>query len=242
MSDAPTRSAPDAGTPTGYRPFRLLSDDLTLSPFAQSRLGWCLMGWDCQVRSLQLQDGDNDAFRTACGALSQQFRLNPRLDPAAAAPRFLNALQPDDWDTLYGLLRLAGPTLAWSDVPGAQRNPVTGGPVSRGKINSSGTFVPPAPDDLIAGFGVPSPAIKLGKRFPFASDLDVHLYLYLDKDAYANEMKYFASGGGIQFGGKTSGGTPLKLRLGVGRDSAGGGAGFIKLQIGPDFAPMTPPR
>ena len=52
----------------------------------------------------------------------------------------------------------------------------------------------------------------------------------------------FASGGGIQFGGKTSGGTPLKLRLGVGRDTAGGGAGFINLQIGPDFAPMTPPR
>jgi hypothetical protein len=70
----------------------------------------------------------------------------------------------------------------------------------------------------------------------------VHLYLYLDKDAYASEMKYFASGGGIQFGGKTSGGTPLKLRLGVGRDTAGGGAGFINLQIGPDFTPMTPPR
>jgi hypothetical protein len=55
-------------------------------------------------------------------------------------------------------------------------------------------------------------------------------------------MKYFASGGGIQFGGKTSGGTPLKLRLGVGRDTAGGGAGFINLQIGPDFAPITPAR
>ncbi len=242
MSDAPTQSAaPDAGTQAGYRPSSLFGPDLTLSPFAQSRLGWCLMGWDCQVRGLQLHDCD-DAFMTACGALSQQFRLNPRLAPQAAAPSFLNALQPDDWDTLYGLLRLAGPTLAWSDVPGAQRNPVTGGPVSRGKIDSSGTFVPPAPDDLIAGFGVPSPAIKVGKRFPFASDLDVHLYLYLDKDAYANEMKYFASGGGVQFGGKTSGGTPLKLRLGVGRDSAGGGAGFINLQIGPDFAPMTQPR
>jgi hypothetical protein len=230
MSDSPTRSAaPDSGT-------------LTLSPFVQSRLGWSLMGWDCQVRSFQLQDCDDEGLRTACGALSQQLRMNPRLDPHAAAPSFLNALQPDDWDTLYGLLRMAGPTLAWSDAPGAQRNIVTGGPVSRGKIDSSGTFVPPAPDDLIAGFGVPSPAIKLGKRFAFASDPDVHLYLYLDKDAYANEMKYFASGGGIQFGGKTSGGTPLKLRLGVGRDTAGGGAGFINLQIGPDFAPMTSVR
>ena len=227
MSDNPTPS---------------VAPDLTLSPFARSHLGWYLMGWDCQVRDLRLMhDGGDDTFRTACGALSQQFRLNPQLDPKTAAPSFLNALQPDDWDMLYGLLRLAGPTLAWSDVPGAQRNIVTGGPVSRGKIDSSGTFVPPAPDDLIAGFGVPSPAIKLGKRFPFASDLDVHLYLYLDKDAYANEVKYFASGGGIQFEGKTSGGTKLKLRLGVGRDTAGGGAGFIKLQIGPDAAPIAPP-
>jgi hypothetical protein len=30
--------------------------------------------------------------------------------------------------------------------------------------------------------------------------------------------------------------------MGVGRDAAGGCAGFIKLQIGPDTAPITPPR
>jgi hypothetical protein len=123
-------------------------------------------------------------------------------------------------------------------VPGAQRSIVTGKPVAQGKIDSAGAFVPTSPDDLIAGFGLPSPAIKLGKRFPFASDPDVHLYLYLDKDAYANDMKHFASGGGLQFGGKTSGGTPLKLRLGIGRDTAGGVAGFIKLRIGPDFSPI----
>src|SRR5262245_12593761 len=111
MSDSPT--SPEA-------------PDLTLSPFLKSRLGWCLMGWDCQVRGLQLlQDGDDDTFRTACAALSRQFRLDPRLDPTAAAPSFLSALQPDDWDTLYGLLRLAGPTLAWTDVPVTQRNVVT---------------------------------------------------------------------------------------------------------------------
>jgi hypothetical protein len=236
MSDAPTSSSTGTSTGTGSWP------GLTLSPFAQSRLGWSLMGWDCQVRSLQLPDTDDDGLRLACGTLSQQLRLSPRLDPQAAAPHFLNALQPDAWDTLYGLLRLAGPTLAWSDVPGAQRNIVTRQPVSLGKIDSSGTVVPTAPDDLIAGFGVPSPAIKLGKRFLFASDPDVHLYLYVDKDAYANDMQHFASGGGIQFGGKTSDGTPLKLRLGIGRDEAGGGAGFIRLQIGPDFTPLTPGR
>jgi hypothetical protein len=201
--------------------------ELTLSPFTQGRLGWSLLGWDLQVRSLALTlpDAGDDALCTACGALGRRFRLNPQVDA---------------WDTLYGLLRLAGPTLAWSDIPGAQRNIVTGQPVSRGKIDSSGNVVPTGADEVIAGFGLPSPAIKLGKRFPFASDPDVHLYLYLDKDAYANDMKHFASGGGIQFGGKTSSGTPVKLRMGVGRDTAGGGAGFIRLQIGPDAAPLQP--
>ena len=77
-------------------------------------------------------------------------------------------------------------------------------------------------------------------RFQFVSDPDVDFYLDLDKDAYANDMKHFASGGGIQFGGRTSNGTPLKLRLGAGRDQAGGGAGFVTLQIGPDFVPTFP--
>jgi hypothetical protein len=56
----------------------------------------------------------------------------------AAAPIFLNAaLQADDWDTLYGLLRLVGAALARTGVAGVQRNPVTDGLVSRGKIDSS---------------------------------------------------------------------------------------------------------
>src|SRR5271166_3937836 len=113
MSDSPTRSAaPDTGAAAGYRPFSLFSEELTLSPFAQSRLGWCLMGWDCQVRSFKLYDGSDVALRAGCGALTRQLRMNPRLDPQAAAPSFLNGLQPDAWDTLYGLLRMAGPTLA----------------------------------------------------------------------------------------------------------------------------------
>ena len=113
--------------------------------------------------------------------------------------------------------------------------------MSRGKLDPSGTVVPTPPDGLIAGFGLPSPAIKVGKRFGFVSSPDIHLYLYLDKDAYADDIKHFVSGGGIQFGGRTSSGTPLKLRLGVGRDTSGGGAGFITLQIGPDYV-STPTR
>ncbi len=228
---------PTLGSPAGWSR-NIFDQKLTLAPFTLGLMDWSAMGWDLQVRRLDLGALSDDALRPACDALGRQLRLSPRLDPQMSAPSFVNALGPDAWDTLYGLLRMAGPTLAWTDVPGAQRNVVTGEPVSRGKIDGGGTFVPTAPDGVIAGFGLPSPAIKIGKRFLSVSEPDIHVYLYLDKDAYANDMKDFATGGGIQFGGKTSGGTPLKLRLGVGRDTAGGGAGFIKLQIGPDYVPM----
>jgi hypothetical protein len=210
--------------------------ELTLSPFTQCRNGWSWLGSDLQVRGLSLSDDDQGLWK-ACGALGQRARSSLTLDPQLMAPSFINALPPSAWDTLYRLLRMAGP-LAWRDIPGTELNIVTGEPVSRGKLDPSGTVIPTPADGVIAGFGLPSPAIKVGKRFGFASDPDIHLYLYLDKDAYANDMKHFASGGGIQFGGRTSSGTPLKLRMGVGRDTRGGGAGFITLQIGPDYVPM----
>jgi hypothetical protein len=88
------------------------------------------------VRGFGLTDEGDEALSHACGALGRQLRLNPRLDPQAGAPSFLNALQPSAGDTLYKLLRMAGP-LAWPDVPGAERNIVTGEPVSRGKLDPS---------------------------------------------------------------------------------------------------------
>ena len=171
--------------------------ELRLTPFAQYRLGWSWLGRDLQVRGLGVPDESDELLRGACGSSANNsasmhgsIRNPPHLGlsmPCSPAPgtRFTACC---DWPV---------PALAGSDVPGAQRNIVTGGPVSRGKINSAGNFVPTAPDGVIAGFGLPSPAIKLGKRFLFASDPDVNVYLYLDKDAYANDMKHFASGGGI---------------------------------------------
>ena len=226
-------------TPTslsfGYTPSRVFTDVTTLH-----LPGWVAMDADGRMRSLSLPNLDDATLGNACGALGRSLLQNPQATQAATKS-FADALQPGTWDTLYTLLRLAGP-LGWSDVPAAQRNIVTGGPASAGKIDSAGNFVPTAPNDVIAGFGLPSPAIKLGKRFGSASDPDVHFYVYIDKDAFANDMSKFVTGGGIQFGGKTSDGTELKLRLGAGRDQAGGGAGFITLRIGPDFAPIKPDR
>ncbi len=213
--------------------------DPTLNPtFAACLPGWSMLTREGKVVNLSptLRDEGDEGLFKGCGALANALR-NPRLDPQAAAPSFIGALGPDAWDKLYGLLREGGPSL-WRDIPSWRRNIVTGQPASEGKIDPSGRALPTAPTGVIAGFGLPSPAISLGKRFGFSSNLDVHLYLYLDKDAYAQQMRDFVSGGGLGFEGKTSGGDKLKLRLGVGRDQAGGGAGFIRLQIGPDYVPM----
>ena len=85
-------------------------------------------------------------------------------------------------------------------------NIVTGQPASEGKIDPSGLVLPTQPTGVIAGFGLPLPAISLGKRFGFATGWDVHLYLYLDKDAFAQQMRYFGSGGGVGFEGKRAAG------------------------------------
>ena len=230
---------PPPPTPTslsfGYTPSRVFTEVMTLH-----LPGWSVMGSDLRVRSLTLPADDN-ALCAACGVLGRTLRQNPQAQEAAGRS-FADALQPGAWDTLYALLRIAGPALAWSDLPAVQCNIVTGGAAAQGQIDSAGNVVATPANGLIAGFGLPSPAIKLGKRFAFASDPDVHFYMYVDKDAFTTDISKAVAGGGIQFGGKTSDGTELKLRLGVGRDQAGGGAGFITLRIGPDIAPITPGR
>jgi hypothetical protein len=203
--------------------------------------GWSVMGTDSQTRGVTVPNLDDTLLCSACGALGMAALQN-RQAREGLADIFSDTLQPGGWDTIYALLRLAGPTLAWSDIPAIQRNVVTGGPASAGKVDSAGNVSGIAPVDLMAGLGLPSPAIKLGKRFAFVSSPDVHFYLYVDKDALTRDLTQLATGGGVQFGGKTSDGTELKLRLGVGRDDAGGTAGFITLRIGPDIAPITPGR
>lgn len=227
-------------TPTslsfGYTPSRTYTELTSLH-----LPGWSVMSSDSQTRGLTLPNLDDTLLCNACSAVGMAALRNPQ-GREGLADIFSDALQPGGWDTIYALLRLAGPTLAWSDLPAVQRNFVTGGPASAGKVNSAGNVSGIAPVDLIAGFGLPSPAIKLGKRFAFVSSPDVHFYLYVDKDALTADLSKLASGGGVQFGGKTSDGTELKLRLGLGRDDAGGTAGFITLRIGPDIAPITPGR
>jgi hypothetical protein len=233
---------------TGYKPPDLFGDRFKLKlnlQYLPSQLGWAAQMQNGQILNLGLGlpgfPDVTDRFSTACAAIASCPTSGSSLDPRMLAQTFSAAADDSVWDTLYGLLRDAGPNL-WPDVPSTRTNIVTKKPASDGKIDPSGTFVPTAPDGLVAGTAIPSPAISLGKRFLFASHPDVHLYLYVDKDAYADQPKYLFSGGGVSLEGKTSWGGPVKLRFGAGRDEAGGAAGFFTIQIGPDYVQMPPNR
>jgi hypothetical protein len=247
MPDPPFQLKPPfSNWGTGYQPPNFFGDQFKLTldlPFLPSQLGWAARLGNGQVLNLGLHlpgfPDATDSFTSVCAALASCSNSGSSLDPRMLAQTFSASADDSVWDTLYGLLRDAGPNL-WPDVPGARTNIVTRKPASIGKLDPSGTFVPTVPDGLIAGTAIPSPAISIGRRFLFASHPDIHLYLYVDKDAYADQPKYLFSGGGIGLEGKTSWGDPLKLRFGAGRDEAGGGAGFIRIQIGPDYLPPPP--
>jgi hypothetical protein len=236
---------PFSTTRTGFQPppIQLVPQlSLTNRDYAQNMLGWSVMGANQQIYNLlpSLPGPGDEPLRRALAALSQAVTASPSSSsPGVSLPPFLQSLGIDSMDSLYNLAIQTGQS-SWPDVPGTKTNIATGGPVSIGKVDPSGAMVPNPANKVIAGFGIPLPAISAGKRYPFSSGLDIHVYLYNDKDAYAADRAYWISGGGVSFEGKTSDGTKLKLLFSAGRDQAGGGAGFIWLGIGPDLVPMPP--
>jgi hypothetical protein len=230
---------------TGYKPPDFFGDQFKLKwNYVPSWLGWSIQTKDGQVINLGATlpgapAGLNDSFTSTMAAIARALDNQKNIDPKQVAQVFGGSADDNVWDTLYGLLRKGGQGL-WPDVPGNKPNIAKGGPASVGKVDPSGTVIPPSADDAVAGAGIPSPAISLGKRFPFISHPDVHLYVYVDKDAYPNKPNLLFSGAGVGIEGKTSGGNPVKLRIGAGRDESGGKAGFLTFQIGPDYVPQTP--
>jgi hypothetical protein len=206
---------------------------------------WVWVGKDLQLHQLDL-DLDDEPLRQACGALTQQLQLCRQVDPLTAAKYFKNALKPQAWDvfgTLLTAVQTLAPLAAATSLNGAQSDVNTRQPVAVGSADSSGNIQTGAADGVIAGHAVPtqlSPAIKLGKRFLFASHPEVRLTINLDPSTGPNEARYIVPGGGVELSGKTSKGTPLKLTVGIGRDQTDRGAGFIKVQIGGDPSGQSP--
>ncbi len=128
-------------------------------------------------------------------------------------------------------------------MPG-RPNVVTGQPSSIGLLDPAGRPRYQGVDESVAGPALDSGwlggSLTLGKRFRFASDLDVSLLIHADKDAaLAGQASNLLAGGGVSVTGRTSRGAELKLRIGAVRDQAGGAAGFFLLQIGPDIPPTA---
>ena len=233
----------------GYRPPRtgLLGDfHLTLDPaLLQPQMGWCgyVPGGGLRPLGPNLFAGLDDVLKPAIGGMSSALRLNSNLTPTQSARNSLLAAGSPLWDKLAGLIGDAAPGALWRPiaVPGAT-NVVTGEPFSIGTIDPAGHLRYDGADATVAGTALDSRWLGLslgfGRRFRFATDLDVSVQLFADKDAVlAEKPQYLFSGGALSVQGRTSWGSDLSLRIGAGRDQAGGAAGFFTLQIGPDIPP-----
>jgi len=236
---------------SGYRPQRpgLLGNfRLTLDPmFVRPPMGWCcyLPGGDLRRVGTNLFPGLDDVIEPAMGDMSRALSLTPGLTPVQSARNSLLSAGSPLWDKLAGLIADTAPGALWRPIAvrGAT-NVVTGEPFSIGVIEPAGRLRYDGVDATVAGSALDSRwlglALGFGRRYSFASGLDVSLQVFADKDASLRERpQYLFSGGALSVQGRTSGGSPLNLRIGAGRDQAGGAAGFFTLQIGPDIPPAA---
>ena len=235
----------------GYRPPRtgLLGDfRLTLDPaLLQPQMGWCsyMPGGGLRPVGTSLFAGLDGVLEPAMGNMTRGLRLDASLTPTQSARNSLLSAGSPLWDKLAGLIGDAGPGALWRPVtvPGAT-NVVTGEAFSIGAFDPSGRPRYDGVDSTVAGSALDSRWLGLslgfGRRFRFATDLDVSVQLFADKDAVLTQQpQYLFSGGALSVQGRTSWGADLNLRIGAGRDQAGGPAGFFTLQIGPDIPPAA---
>jgi hypothetical protein len=241
MADGPFQLTPPFSN-WRYKPPLIGGDQfkLSLTPPSPPVGGW--LGWVLQARTWQtinlgytLPDmplGTDTSLTATMAAVARVSAQNPTATSATFAPIFTWAADNNVWDALAKALSSAGQNL-WTDVPSARPNLLGGGMAPLGKVDAGGSLVLTNPDDLVSGWALPTPALSLGRRFAFISEPDVHFYLYMDRKALPSSSKYLLSGAGIDIEGTTSWGTKLTLSLGAGRDDAGGGAGFLTVELAP---------
>ncbi len=235
----------------GYRPprtgllgdYRLTFDPTLLTP----QMGWCgyVQGGGVRPLGPNLFAGLDGVLEPAMGDMTRGLRLNTTLTPTQSARASLLSAGSPLWDKLAGLIGDAGPGAMWRPitVPGGT-NVVTGEPASIGVVDPAGRLRYDGVDSIVAGSALDSRWLGLslgfGRRFRFATDLDVSVQLFADKDAVLTQQpQYLFSGGALSVQGRTSWGGDINLRIGAGRDQSGGAAGFFTLQIGPDIPPAA---
>jgi hypothetical protein len=76
-------------------------------------------------------------------------------------------------------------------------------------------------------------AFSLGKRFRSSSETDVSLLIFVDTDAYSARPAWLFSGGGVNFQCTSPNGQVSNLKLGGGRDQAGGVGLFGVISLSP---------
>ncbi|MCK8787426.1 hypothetical protein M0638_23940 [Roseomonas sp. NAR14] len=237
----------------GYQPPRHLLGDYTLrlDPVLMAKFDPAGVaphtGWIAHTRigaplklGLQLPALD-DPLAPILAGIARDAAANPKADPTKFAQARLAAADTEVMDLLAKLVLAAGQG-TWKDVTAPGTNMVTGEPASIGKIEPGGRVRHDGVEDsTVAGTGIDLEklgAVSIAKKFAFASDLNVHAMIFVDKDAVlGGKMLSAMPGGGLVVKGRTSWGAELNLTVGAGRDQTGGAAGFIGLRIGPEIPP-----
>ncbi|MBR0641369.1 hypothetical protein [Plastoroseomonas hellenica] len=241
----------DPGAATyGYRPPANLLGDyrLRLRPeFEIAARGWVAQPRFGPLTPVSVPVLVDSALRPTLSEAGRDVASAPKRDPTEVAAARLRRANAEFWDKLQQLLRdtegmqealgdVAKDSLWPSQIVPGRINAATGENAEGGKIRPDGTVDHGDVHEQVPGLRLkqPGPFVWMGRRFGLASDIDVFLFVFADKDALAtNRPDLLLSGGGVEAKGRTSSGNEVTVVFGAGRDAAGGPAAFLSFGFAP---------
>ena len=235
----------------GYQPPKNLLGDFTLKLdplFLTSNVGWHAQRpgqpHPVSLGSL-LPNGLDHALSLPLGGFSRGMAGSGTGNPGQLLASNFQAGPGIPWDKLLEFVSDRVKSAVWRDLSiRGTRDIVTGKPVTIGKWDAAGMARPDGVDETtvaggaldtrkLSAIGLGKGAISLGRRFRFASDADVSLLLFVDTNAYPDKPAWLFSGGGVNFQRKSGDGRLWNLKLGGGRDQAGGLGVFGVISLSP---------
>lgn len=234
----------------GYRPPPNLLGDfrLRLRPeFEIASRGWVAQPRSGPLKPVSVPVYVDSALRPTLSEAGRDVAAAPRRDPTEVAAARLRRANTEFWDKLKLLIRdtdgmqealgdAAKDSLWPSQIVPGRINPANGENAEGGKIRPDGSLDHGDLHEQVPGLRLkqPEPFVWVGRRFGLASDIDVFLFVFADKDALAtNRPDLLLSGAGVEAKGRTSSGNEVTMIFGAGRDAGGGPAAFLSFGFAP---------
>ncbi len=235
----------------GYQPPKNLLGDFTLKLdplFLASNVGWHAQrpGQPHPVSLGSLLPNNLDhVLSLPLGGFARSMAGSGTGNPGQLLASSFQAGPGIPWDKVMEFVGDRAKSAVWRDLSiRGTRDIVTGKPVTIGKWDAAGMARPDGVDEttvaggaldtrMLSAIGLGKGAISLGRRFRFASDADVSLLLFVDTNAWPDKPAWLFSGGGVNLQRKSGDGRLWNLKLGGGRDQAGGMGVFGVISLSP---------